>query len=583
MIKSWLWTSGILAAIALFVPGAVVLGMYMLVLPGLILAVAPTVFLYTATFALIRRYLPYFEGLKLNGITLLLVAGLGVGLTLPMDLLGRAAFTRADTGNVAANAPITLKGDIALKRSREFDSARDACDALCAALLDTPGVKSVTLIWQDDTEKMPAPKTFQLIAKSVARSNSLAPDKPERILDFVPQPQRTGLNKNWQAEMDAAQAKRNAFVASWALRLAQTQSLITATTPEKFDHIIEIYEGREKGRHKIVVTKLEIRDGQDRVIFRKQHVTAKPILIPLAFWPEGPMMDRGFMTARSYLRSEFTSGPSYFEFKAIETLFAQTNLAHPKITLASVGAMRERLAVAYTNNAPVSLELVAPWIATLNWNKLEKPDTDLLDKLIADRRVNDFGKRLYDGAEKNVSADLRAAIITRLLTATTPDKLWNNLNVLIGNLPEGTFAEMTADENKLLETQSLRVKTDALVMRLADRGEKSVPQLLQILQQDLQLNLWQNQWVEKALQSALIRLGPKAASALPTIEQIYNRRNNSFHDEWRNMQRWQIAMVRMGKPITDLSFSKNNTPAQTLQDRAFIQREVDKAGVALEE
>jgi hypothetical protein len=44
------------------------------------------------------------------------------------------------------------------------------------------------------------------------------------------------------------------------------------------------------------------------------------------------------------------------------------------------------------------------------------------------------------------------------------------------------------------------------------------------------------------------------------------------------MQRWQIAMVRMGKPISELSFSKYNTPAQTVQDRDFIQREVDKAG-----
>jgi hypothetical protein len=152
------------------------------------------------------------------------------------------------------------------------------------------------------------------------------------------------------------------------------------------------------------------------------------------------------------------------------------------------------------------------------------------------------------------------------------------LTGLISQMPPGTFAEMTADENKLLETQALRVKTEALVERLADRGEKSVPQLLQILQQDLRLPHWQNQWVERAVQTALIRLGPTAASALPTIEQMYTRSDSPFHDEWRNMQRWQIAMVRMGKPIAELRFSKYNTPAQTSQDRDFIQREVDKAG-----
>jgi hypothetical protein len=579
MIRALLWISGILAAIALFVPGAVVVGMYLLVLPGLALAIAPTLFLYTAAFAVIRRYLPYFKGLKRDSIALLLTAGLGIGLALPMGLLGRSAFELADSGDVMAKAPVVLNGDIALKRSRAYDTPRDACDAVCAALLDTPGVTSVTLVWQDGADTIPAPKTFQLVAKSLATANSLAPNTPERILDFVPKPEKQNpekrsFNQNWQAEADAAQARRNAVAASWALRLARTQSLITAKTPTKFDQTIEIDEGRETGQHKISVTKIEFRNAQNAAIFRKQHVTAKPILIPLVIWPENLMMDRGFVAARHYLHSE----PRYFELKAIETLFAQTNLAQPKISSTSVLDMRDTLAAAYATNKPVALELVVPWIATLKWDNLEKPETDLLGKLITDIRVQEFGRRLYDGAQDKVSPELRAPIITRLLTTATPDALWNNLDDLIRHMPPGTFAEMTADENKLLETQALRVKTEALVERLADRGEKSVPQLVQILQQDLRLPHWRNQWIEKAVQSALIRLGPQAASALPTIEQMYTRSDSPFHGEWRNMQRWQIAMVRMGKPMAELSFSKNNTPAQTAQDRDFIQREVAKAG-----
>ena len=43
MIKKTLWVSGILAAIAVLIPGSVVLGLYLGILPGLILAVAPTI------------------------------------------------------------------------------------------------------------------------------------------------------------------------------------------------------------------------------------------------------------------------------------------------------------------------------------------------------------------------------------------------------------------------------------------------------------------------------------------------------------------------------------------------------------
>ena len=53
MTRKILWISAILAAIAL-VPGSVVLGLFLGVLPGLILAAAPTVFLYAVAFEILR-------------------------------------------------------------------------------------------------------------------------------------------------------------------------------------------------------------------------------------------------------------------------------------------------------------------------------------------------------------------------------------------------------------------------------------------------------------------------------------------------------------------------------------------------
>ena len=57
-LKFALWLSGILGAIALAMPALVEIGLWLLILPGLILMLAPTVFLYLATFTVIRMILP---------------------------------------------------------------------------------------------------------------------------------------------------------------------------------------------------------------------------------------------------------------------------------------------------------------------------------------------------------------------------------------------------------------------------------------------------------------------------------------------------------------------------------------------
>src|ERR671912_1604779 len=99
MIKKTLWVSGILAAIAVLSPGSVVLGLFLGILPGLILAVAPTIFLYTAAFALIRRALrrrlPNRGMFLVNTAAALLTGAAGVAVTAPLALHGRRSVAAA--------------------------------------------------------------------------------------------------------------------------------------------------------------------------------------------------------------------------------------------------------------------------------------------------------------------------------------------------------------------------------------------------------------------------------------------------------------------------------------------------------
>ncbi len=77
------------------------IGLYVGVLPGIILALAPTAFVYLATFAIVRTLLPIAPGMAANATAAVVTALLGVALAIPGALAGRAAFAATATGDVA--------------------------------------------------------------------------------------------------------------------------------------------------------------------------------------------------------------------------------------------------------------------------------------------------------------------------------------------------------------------------------------------------------------------------------------------------------------------------------------------------
>ena len=216
MIVKLLWVFGILAAIAILIRGSVLMGLYLGVLPGLVLAAAPTIFLYLAAFAVIRRLLPFSSGFAANLWAAVAVFALGVAIALPMALAGRAAFAAAATGDVVPGQPVKIAGHVTLERlgrinpghgrnsHNSLNTEAPPCDALCAALLDTPGVLSVTLSGSDFTGKPFASVTYRLVPKSQAPGETLAPLKPEEIVGQLPEPDRQVLvrSPNGRAYLD---------------------------------------------------------------------------------------------------------------------------------------------------------------------------------------------------------------------------------------------------------------------------------------------------------------------------------------------------------------------------------------------
>ena len=577
-VRIVLWVSGFLTLIAVGIPESVMIGLWLLVVPGFILALAPTVFLYTATFAIVRRFLPITHTVAINLIAAFMTLGLGVLVTLPMTLAGRWAFHRAATGDVVPPNRVVIGGNVLLNNNltpTEYIAGKSSvpCAALCAALLDTPGVGTVTIAGTDFRGNPLKPTSYRLVPKGEGISNAMAPTSPEKILEYLPEKPVSRGQGYAEAVIAARMARENAITAHWGLRLASEVTLVMVPSPQHHDLTIPITYPIKQGYHGVSVKQAEVRDREGRVLLRRQHVTAEVVFVPLLVMPyDMPKAKWGLA------RSEIETSDRLGNTMPITILFDETTLARPPEPGDAVTGMRERLAAAVMQpGAPADLSLAAPWIATINWQSINAADFELLGKLIADARVTDL-ERLYQNAGTSVHAELRGAIVARMLNPATSPGLRRHLDSLLQFMPPGTFAVSTPDELALLRDQSLRLNAPGLVQRLADQGQAGVPELVRILQEDVRVEPWaKREDILRGIRRALIRLGPDAASALPAVIELFDRRDTPLAQNSKDGDFWRVAMVRMGRPIEDVPFSPVHTVEQIPRERARIMRAVEPA------
>jgi hypothetical protein len=573
-IRIVLWVSGILTLIAVGIPESVGLGLFLLAVPGFILALAPTVFLYTATFAIVRRYAPAFAAVRrflpithpraLNLIAAVITLGLGVLAALPMALAGRWALSRAATGDVVPHNRVVIGGDVLLRNDDlpvEYVPGKRQiqCNALCAALLDTPGVGTVTMAHGGDST------SYRLLPKGEAGSNAMAPMRPQEILQYLPEK---------PVSDDARMAQEKAIIARWDLRLASEVTLSMVPSPARHDLTITMTFTTSRGRDRVSVTQVDVRDREGRVLLRRQRVTAATVFVPLLLEPS----NLPYKASWGLARSEVATG--HGDIRPITVLFQETTLARPSERGEAVASMRDRLAAALLQpGAPADLALATPWLATIDWVHPTDGDIELLGKLLADVRVIDL-PRLFEGVHVNTfrrAAELRGAIVARLVNPATSPQLRNRLDHLLRLLPPGTFAVLTPDESAVLHDQPLRLNAPGLVRRLADQGKACVPELVRILQEDVRAEpSAKRRDMLAAVRQALIRLGPDAAGALPAVIELFDQPSTPLASDQDDMDRWRVAMVRIGRPIEQVPLPPAFTVEQIAQGRSDIMQTVKR-------
>jgi hypothetical protein len=323
-VEKVLCVSGILTAIVVAIPQLVGIGVFFLILPGLILALAPTVFIYTATFAIVRGFLPITHAVALNLIAAFTTLGLGVLVTLPMAAAAWLAFNRAATGDVVPHDPVVIAGDVLLNndetRTEYIAGKRQVpCDALCAALLDTPGVRTVTIAHTD------IPTSYRLVPRGEAGSNARAPKSPEQILQYLPEKPAAGEQRDYQAEMAARKAWENAITARWGLLLANDVALSIVPSPQHHDLTITMASTGPGGFHDVAVRQVDVRDQEGRVRLRRQHVTATQVFVPLLLEPYDPFGSAKWRPAQIDLKTS----DRLYGINSITVLFDETTLARP--------------------------------------------------------------------------------------------------------------------------------------------------------------------------------------------------------------------------------------------------------------
>lgn len=574
-LKLWLIVWGALAFVALAFPGLVAAGAYLL-LPGLVLIAAPTVFLYSVMFAVFRRFLVLPPGMRLEATALFCSVLLGWLLAQPGAVAGHVAFAHANLPEVHPSSPVKLQGNVRLELPGMPSGKHDAthvCAALCAALLDTPGVESVTVA-ETGRSARAASLIFRLLPRTGDRSQSVLPVEPESILDDLPRPSEPQSIDDLDFSRTRRKREGQALAASWAVRLASKQKLVSETGDIQPDQTVRITQSRST-RWGVSVSRVEILDRDGKALMRRSIVTGSALSAPFRFAGDGGVQNYHVVVSRDRL----ANGPVYPPLNPIAELFRNSSLARPNLSSEAISQLLDRLRAAAANPAlsadDPDLALAALWLPTIDWqHSIPHDQLAVLASVIADPRIP-IPAKLYDGYESKVAPELRGALAARIVSPSTPDHTRAQLALLLSRMPPGTFETMSANEQAFLHSSQLRPDVYPMIVRLADMGEPAIPELLRILESDQTLEpAYRRRSILRAVALGFATLGSKAHDALPQVESLLRAGSSEIIEFREDRELWNLALARMGKPIDRFEWPELR-PEYVARERDALQRRLD--------
>ncbi len=593
----YLLVVGSLAGLVLVAPAVVLIGYFLLIVPGALLSIMPTVFLWSAPFALFwfvsSRYL---EKKAIAALVAFVCVPIALSL-LPIAAQHQAntAVKAQDRADVISGEKIESRGHLRIDLPQyEYVHQRNSrlavCSSLCLGLLFVPGVESVTinsaamLSAQDHLSGLSmldaGARTFRLVPRAECGDNETQP-----VLRFS----RNGFGKTL--------ADQDAIEALWLQRLSSDLCLISEAVRAKYDQLYRYGDywspPGEGGRWLLGASGaksryVEIVAASGEVLFRRTSISATAPGVPLVIWMKGGVSDFGFGWVRRTLRNaKYDDDLDFFDEIADRTILRDRT--EQKRTPAEIaGTLRVSLMAALSNStvagdAPI-FDTIGAYVDAMAKGARTDQDIEIVTALIRDRRIV---KRFYHYKIPSVFEDhsmaLREAIADRLYS--TEDVSHPSVGWLVRyhmELSPGIFATLTDKEEWLLSDKPKRMLARGLISRLADQGEKAVPRLLVLLEHHGRIRLGATKELERladesrfvsqrktalldlveehdrildSVKSGFCGLGPEAREALSKIEAL--TLEGVVPEHFAQDDHWLLTLYRMGKPLESIRKPNN--------------------------
>lgn len=476
-----LFSVSALALAALAIPGLVVIGFFLLILPGLILAISPVIALYGWLFAV-----PYatlrsvgLAGWRAALVAMLVPLAFGFGRAAPSNAETRANLAAATTGDIRPARPLAIGGTVALVRDGStggWHESDNGCDDLCLRLLYNGNAKIVYLGQVGrpglafTIERRPVCPPFAF-SQDVLKWHSW----PSRASgdDGVDWPPPPGLKEVVEA------------------RIAGGDCLVRISGTIRPDWTIERIELPRNRREEPWSMAAGEANGERITVYRRDgakmkaaarftNAYAAALSVPL-------MPELGNKSGWSWGRT--TIGDSRWDWDSVAALhkLVAFNPDIPEGT--SSVRMRELLAAALADPRRASddagLLLANSVMVDIARNGPKAGDAALLARSIADDRFTkiepsyEIAKKL--GADYAIIVDQAIARLGRLPTSDRKTFPYQDLNAIISQMPEDWFASPPSSLTNLLRDPVIAARAEGIIAKLDAGSTAAVPLLTDIV------------------------------------------------------------------------------------------------------
>ncbi len=567
-MKYALIITGVLAGLVIAIPDLVMIGYVAFIVPGLILTAFPTIFVYLAATAVIRRLLPISSSMAATAVAFGIALLLGWVVMQPFRWTAIAAYHADELPDVLQDGGIELDGQIRLERPNHHRPPE--CDYLSLALLDSPRVQSLTTVTAgrglaSETRRIAA---YALVAAKNDSAASIFPHEPGQIVrEYPPLVQATRATELITAS--------KAVEANWALRLAAKERLREASPVEAntADWVIQI-DNQSKGRSS-VLRRITILDSVGTVRFRKSYRKQTVPTHMFCFGFHGSMSGSAhFHIGHQWL----TSGER--SLKPESALLEAVQFSVPSCDATILAQLRRQTVQALDDPdaTPARLDLARRYLGLIFFNANAK-DHALIARIVADDRVRDIDTPIKNVFSKDKTpASMRDAYVDRISMDHTSASLRHWLAERLASFPPGTFANPDATYLAIWNSPEIYQQAAPLIATLADLGPKlAMPKLDELLDTALALPHWRDRRsTVDGIRAALVRLGPQASAAVPRIRELFLSRPSPIINNSGDADQWRFALARMGVAMEDLPVFPNQSPKSVERNLRQVANKLER-------